>query len=200
MNDLPKFNPDEIDPESGLTLGELQQEQRRREAVAEANADPLPGPLALAFPAGEIRVGAFAIRPVVGIDIALLRHLYSPLLKQMAEARKPKDERAETPFTDEDGWVMALQFLITPEQAEAELKRGPDHFKALARERIGYRMNPIIIGQIVEAVSRQFALAFETAVKFSAQTKSPAENDAFFTRPPAAPRTASAGGSTTSAA
>ena len=197
MTEEPIGAPDAIDPETGLPLAELQREFRRRDAVDEANADPLPGPLALAFPSRPIRVGPLAVRPVMAIDYCLLRHLDSPLLKQMAEAAKPAEERQATVFTDEDGWMMALQFLVPPERAEAEVLKGRDHFLALAKRAIG-RMNPIVVNQIVEAVSRQFRLSFETAVQFAAQSSGAPQP--FFTEPPPAPRTASAGGLNISAA
>jgi hypothetical protein len=200
MNTEPTFKPEEIDPDTGLTYAELEREVKRREAVVGANVDPLPGPLALAFPAQPIRVGTFSIRPLVGVDICTLRHLDSPLLKQMAEAQKPKEERTPTKFTDEDGWEMVLQFMYSPEQAEAEVNKSREQFRQQARELVGLRMNPIVINLIVEAVSKQFANAFITAVQFNSNTKSPADNDAFFTRPPAQQKTASAGGLNTSAA
>jgi len=185
----------EIDPVTGLTIAELQRESARRIALAEANANPLPGPLALAFPSRPIRVGAFAVRPIVGMDIPSLRQLDSPLLKQMAEARKPVEERDPTPFTDQDGWDMILVFLSDPAWVEAELAKGRDHFRSLARAEIGLKMNPVVIGLLAEAVCQQFARAFETAVEFSA--KSSGESSPLFTRPPATVKTASAGGSST---
>jgi hypothetical protein len=190
----------EIDPETGLTVAELERESARRIALADVAADPLPGPLALAFPSQPIRVGAFAVRPVVGIDIPLLKQLDSPLLKQMAEAGKPAAERQPTQFTDQDGWEMVLLFLSPPERIEAELARGREHFRKLARELVGLAMNPVLIGMLVDAVAQQFRRTFETAVEFTGKNTGTTETNAFFTRPPATPKTASAGGSSTSPA
>lgn len=191
---------DQIDDATGLSVREVLTEQFRRESVTEANTDPLPGPLGLAFPERSLRVGAFSIRPVVGIDIVILRQLNSPLIRQMAEAAKPKDQRTATEFSDEDGWEMCLQFLLSPVEAEAELKKGREQFREQARQRIGLRMNPVIIGQIVAAVTQQFTDAFATAVQFSKAEAEPPVEGGFFTVPPPAPKTASAGGLTTSAA
>jgi hypothetical protein len=197
----PATRPDQgrVDPETGLTYAEIERESRRRLSVVEANTDPLPGSLAQAFPARCIRVGSFAVRPVVGVDMVILRHLDSPLLRQMAEARKPVEDRQQTQFTDQDGWEMALQFLADPARVEAEVSRGREHFAALARDLVGLRMNPIIIGMIVDAVAEQFRSCFATAVQFAANTQGDAEASPFFTKPPAYPTTAPAGGCSTSA-
>jgi hypothetical protein len=193
----PATRLDQIDPATGLPQRELAKEHFRRESVAEANADPLPGPLALAFPARPIRVGAFSIRPISNLDFTILRALNSPLIRQMAEGAKPEDQRQKTSFTDQEGYEMCLQFLLTDEAAEAEIVKGVEHFRALAREKIGRQLNPVLTGQIIAAVAKQFEVMFQTALQFNQANAGEPVNEQVFTQPPAAPRTASAGGSKT---
>lgn len=193
-----KSKLDRIHKPTGLPVREVFKEEFRRESAGEANCDPLPGPLALAFPARPIRVGAFSVRPVSGLDLVVLRGLDSPLIKQMAEARKPKEQRKATEFSDEAGWEMVLQFLLTDEEAEAELAKGREHFRKRARQEIGRRMNPIIVNQIVQAIVEQFLVAFTTAVEFSKSSTGEPKNDEVFTKPPTTPTTGSGGGSATS--
>lgn len=191
------FNPADIDPATGLTFAELERESRRRLAVYEANADPLPGPLALAFPAAPIRVGTLAIRPFVHADWATLRKLDSPLLKQIAEMRKPAEMRETTPCSDQEEWEMVLVFLLDPERAEA-LASNRAEFTRFAREKIGLGLNPFIFEMLKAAVIQQFTRCCETAVQFLAASAS-APTDELFTKPPTAMTTASVGGSPTSA-
>jgi hypothetical protein len=188
-----------IDPETGLTFAELERESRRRLAVAAANADPLPGPLSLAFPAKPIQVGAFAIRPFVHADWATLRHLDSPLLKQIAELRKPAAQRQPTTTTDQEEWEMILVFLLDPARALHEACNQRAAFAQFAREKIGLGLNPFLVEMLKGAVVKQFEISCLTAVEFAANTSAQSGNE-FFTRPPAEPKTASAGGSSISAA
>jgi len=191
------LNSAAIDPETGLTFAELERESRRRLAVYEANADPLPGPLSLAFPAAPIRVGTLAIRPFVHADWATLRKLDSPLLKQIAEMRKPKELRDPTPCSDQEEWEMVLVFLLDPQRAESEAQDRAG-FARFAREKIGHGLNPFVFELLKGAVIQQFTNCCETAVQFLAASAA-APTDELFTQPPTAMKTASVGGLPTSA-
>lgn len=181
-----------VDPATGVTIRELLAESERRQALTAVNADPLPGPLLLAFPAKPIRVGAFNVRPFVHADWATLRHLDSPLIKQLAELRKPKEQRQPTPFTNQDEWEMILVFLLGAEQAEQEVARDRQAFAATARRLIGHEMNPLIVEMLKGAVIEQFGICCSTAVEFAASS-APAAGEVF-TKPPATPRMDLAGG------
>ena len=192
---------DKIHEETGVTMREVLTECARRQAVVEANADPLPGPLALAFPARPITVGAFSVRAPRHADWATLRHLDSPLLKQMAELRKPKAEREPTPYSDQEEWEMILVLLLDPERAAQEVARDRRAFGEFAAQQSGNGRNPVVVELLKNAAVKQFSDMFITALEFSATAPANPEggNADFFSKPPLAPKTASAGGSPSSA-
>lgn len=183
--------------ETGLTIEEILQECARREAVEAASADPLPGPLALAFPAKSIPVGTLNIRPIVHADWATMRLIDSPLLKQIAELSKPAPERRPTPFTDQEEYEMILLLLLGAERAQVEASRDRQAFGVFARERIGHGLNPFVVEMLKKAVVTQFEISIATAVKFQGAAAAQSDNETF-TKPPTGAKTASAGGSSIS--
>ena len=179
----------------GVTQAQIERHSRRVSATAEASADPLPGPLADAFPTVDIIVHGIHVRPVVAADFPILRKLQSPRYRQMLEAAKPPELRTPTEFTDEDGWEMIYQFTNPALAVELALAQGRAHFRRIAHEQIGMRMNPFIAAQVAEAVGEQMKRSYETALRY----KAAGEAKEVFTAPPPASTTASAGGSITSA-
>jgi hypothetical protein len=179
--------------QTGLSIEEILAESARREALEAANADPLPGPLAMAFPARSIRVGLFSVRPVVHADWATLRLLDSPLLKQIQQLARPAAEREVTPFSDQEEWEMILVFLLEPRRAQREAQ-DREGFARMARDKIGHGLNPFVVEMLKGAVVKQFEVSCITAVQFASQAGKDSGNEVF-TRPPAGATTGSAGGS-----
>ncbi|HOC55131.1 MAG TPA: hypothetical protein PKI20_05895 [Verrucomicrobiota bacterium] len=177
---------------------EAQAHAARARALRRAAADPLPGPLADAFGPLPETVSGLRVRPVVHYDFVVLRALKSPLLDHLAGASNARRKPA-SPFSDDQGYEMVLQFTTPPEQlADLMDQHGPSFpkwFRRQARQRIGFRLGPVQVALLVKLVEQAFIAAFKTVLEF---TEKPSDN-APFTSPPA-PSTASAGGSTTSAA
>lgn len=188
-----------VDQETGLTQEQIDRELRRRDAVASANADPLPGPLADAFDPEPLSVGHFTVRPYVPFDMVVLRKLESPLLKQMAELAKPEEERRPTEFDDMDEAVMIFQFITPIERVRDLVQRGARAFRAAAEQEIAFnpRINAVLQAQLVQAVTKQFLRAFSTVINYGGGESG--KKGPFPTAQPEVSETDSAPGSTTSA-
>jgi hypothetical protein len=166
-------------------------QERRAAAIAAANREILPGPLLDAFASVPEEIAGLRVRPLVHYDFVLLRKLESPLLRQA-------DSQSKTPFGDEEGYEMVLQFTRSVKEAAALVARGREHFRQQALEQIGMRLGPVEVGLLVKAVEREFLRAFSTVIQYS-PTSDGNTGGTVFTPPPADPTTASAGGSTTPA-
>ncbi|TXH10004.1 MAG: hypothetical protein E6R03_15995 [Hyphomicrobiaceae bacterium] len=184
--------------------------QRRQPHLRAANAEPLPGPLAKAFTAEELKQFGFIIRPVVASDFILLKRLESPLYRQtfvLAEhARKikageipPDAAPPATKYDEEECVEMIYQFTRPLAEVRTALQRGRIAFRETALQTITdaiplARMDefPRLVATVVE----NFTAAFSTAVQYGDPKKD--ENETVFTTPAPAGATVSAGGSTTS--
>jgi len=177
---------------------ELERKIKRDALVAQANAEPFPGPLAQAFAQGPIRVGEFTIREFVPMDAAILRRLDSPFYRQILEVLKPVGARKPTPYEDTDEWMVIFLFTRPCAEAEKILDAGPAVFAQAAREAFAHnpRINLALYQDLFTACASRIMAAFHTALDYRAR-ESDGEGTVF-TTPPAAPTTASAGGSTTS--
>lgn len=189
----------EAEPAKELYPGqsaELARRDRRVAATAQANADPLPGPLADAFAHVPQTIAGLTVRPLVHYDFVLLKRLGSPLLEQLSKVGSGDQVKSETPFTDEQGYEMIYQFTRPAKLAAVVLARGREVFAQAALEEIGMALGPVDVAALVVAVQREFIRAFSTAVKYGSPAPA-AEAGTVFSVPPAeAPTTASAGGST----
>lgn len=186
--------PDPIDPASGLKQSQIDKELARRDAIAGANADPLPGPLAEAFDPEPITVGEFTVRPYVPFDMVVLRKIGSPLLRQMQEMNKPEEERTGTDYGDEEEFEMIFQFITPVEVVRDLIRQGRQAFKDAAWEKVANnpKLNAVLHAQLTEAVTTQFLRAFSTVLSYGGGQAG--EETPFPTRQPAAPATDSAGG------
>lgn len=138
----------DVDAALARDIAAHQQDQQHRR---HANAEPLPGPLAIAFTIEELTALGFTIRPVVASDFILLKKLDSPLYRQvfaLAEhTRKikageiPKDAPPPETKYDEDECVeMIYQFTRPLEEVRRTWRRGsnynPDQIKGRSDEKI----------------------------------------------------------------
>jgi hypothetical protein len=180
----------------------------RARAIAQANADPLPGPLLDAFahvPETIFGPGGtpLTIRPLVAYDFVILRKLDSPLLAQLAKAADPStlNPQPSTTFPDESAYEMILQFTRPIRDSVALIAKGRAAFRQTALEQIGFLLGPVEVALLIKAIEREFLRSFSTVVKYSPGQSSGDSGGTVFTPPPAAPAptTASAGGSNTSA-
>lgn len=174
---------------------ELAKKATRDGLIAQANAEPFPGPLAQAFAQGPVRVGEFTIREFVPMDAAILRRLNSPFYQQILEVLKPAAQRKPTPYEDADEWQVIFLFTRPCAEAERILNAGPAVFAQAAREAFAHnpRINLALYEDLFTACAGRIMAAFHTALNYRAAAS---EGDGtVFTMPPAGPTTASAGGS-----
>jgi hypothetical protein len=161
-------------------------------ARAEANMEPLPGPLADAF-GPPIVIHGITVRPVVHYDLVILRQLNSPLYLHMLEMGKPDNERKEIKYSDDDGYLLVHQFTNPIAVIREQLERGHDYLKACALAGTAYRLPPVVMAALIPAVLESFKRSFEPAIKYGEEKK----DGESFSQSPKVPKMASAGGSTT---
>lgn len=173
--------------------------------IRRANAEPLPGPLSMAYTLDELNAFGLTIRPVVASDFILLKKLNSPLYRRTFElaehARKIKagEIPPESPlpnateFTDDECVEMIYQFTIPLPRARAELKRGREFFQEQAQLHVTDRAPVNALPKLVATVVENFTQAFATAVQYEGEKAE--GNETVFTTPAQATATASAGGS-----
>ena len=185
-----------MEPYPGYTA-EAQAHAARQQALREASADPLPGPLAAAFAPTHPTIAGLTVRPVVHADFVILKKLNSPILATLT-GRKAKPGAAaprQSALTDDSTYDLIYQFTRPCQDVEREVdKLGPKDFRAKARLAIGYTLGPVEVLLLAKAIEAEFTRAFSTLIGYAAK----APSDGSFTAPPPTP-TASAGGSTTSA-
>ena len=181
--------------------------QAEQTAIRRANAEPLPGPLAVAYTIDELAVLGIKLRPVTAGDFILLKKLNSPLYRRTFELAEHQRKIAageiasdakppQTSFDDEECVEMIYQFSVTLPEARAQLRKGREHFREQAQQAITDKAPIDGLPKLVEAVVANFTAAFSTAVKYGSPAKE--DGETVFTTPAAAAATASAGGSTTS--
>lgn len=173
---------------------ELKEKARRDRRIAQANAEPFPGPLDAAFAQGPVQIGGFTVRELVPIDVKLLKRLDSPFYRQMLELLKPKEQRQRTPVADEQEWEIIYLFTRPSLEAEAELDRSLAGFRHAARLAFAHnpRINVAVYQRLYNACANRIIRAFATAVAYEA--RSLCGDDEVFTTPPPEPTTASVGG------
>lgn len=174
---------------------EQERQARRHAHLAEAGAEPFPGPLAAAFAEGPLRLGEFTVREFVPMDAAILRRLDSPFYRQILEILKPKEQRRPTPVADADEWEVIYLFTRSCAEAEAKLNEGAAAFAQAARAAFAHnpRINLGLYQELAEACAGRIVAAFHTALAYKSARAE--EDGTVFTRPPTRPTTASAGGS-----
>lgn len=180
----------------------------RAHAMRQAAAEPLPGPLLEAFAGVPAHAGGLQVRPLVSYDWVILKRINSPLIRQLAavaagmkgrrNGKDRKGKRAETEWSDEQGYEMIYQFTRPAEELHRFFERhgaaAPARFRSEAIAEIGLKLRPLEVAALVPEVVRQFVASFDTRVLFE-----PKDPDGGFPSPPPG-ATASAGGSITSAA
>lgn len=137
-----------------------------REAAKRASADPLPGALSEAFLSDAIDVGGVKVRQVKATDWKLLKWLNSPILQQMLELQKPKEQRQEVPLTDEEEWEICFQFTTEPKVLRKLMGGTREAFTEIATEMIADKLDTAQIKAMTNAVSEQFIASFKTALLF----------------------------------
>ena len=194
------MHPSPTEPYPGFTA-ESAAHAAHQQALRDASADPLPGPLADAFASLPDQIAGLRVRKMVHYDFVIMKLVGSPVLEQLRN--QGKKGKTATPFDDADGYQMIYQFTRPVEElADWLAKRAPGRaapeFRKLALREIGMALGPVEVALLVKMVERTILDAFSTALQYA--EKDPPPGDTVFTPPPASPSTASAGGSTTSVA
>jgi hypothetical protein len=198
-------NPQSLELYPGFAY-EAAKHQVRSGKIEAANAVPLPGPLRKAF-AGEPRhLYGFTLRPVTAgleailtrIDSLILPTFATVLANQGKSAEDVNAAIAEKVKPNADGLIETVYcFIKHGKELRGLLDKGRVTFREAAMEELGEKLNPIQLALLYKAVCEHYAQAFITAVSYEAAQSG--DDNTVFTRPPAEPVTASAGGLTSSA-
>jgi hypothetical protein len=112
---------EELSKKTGLSIEQLQVEERRRRTLVQAGMTPFPGPAKDAFALSpEIEVGKFKVRPFYDIDFELLAEIKHPLY----DACIKLDKEASIASRGPQAWQLCWLFTHTPEEGEAAVKDG----------------------------------------------------------------------------
>lgn len=206
---------------------ELAALQAKAEAAQRSQSTPLPGALRDAFAGEPLRQHGFTFQPVCAWLVAILTRIESPLLEILRIYRDHATELQKA-IKDEGKGGAPHHRLQTLEKEIAaqilkEIKPGPDAaietvfafvtpvercqelldedhkaFTAAARHTLG-RLHPAKLADLERACGRHFSASFATALSVSAVPPESGGDGSVFCPPPPAPRTASAGGSKSSA-
>lgn len=189
------------------TIAAVPEEKRlshnlRIAASNRANGDPLPGALSAAFTKSAIKVGPAMVRKIVASDWIVLRALNSPIIKLVEELAQRGDDKAAPPpevdITDQDEWDIAFQFTRAPSDVRKAMEGGPKEFRARAMEAIGDTLESATVKLIGIAVLEQIRRTWATPLQYKQDMDKEGEVT-FFLDASQETKTASAGGSNTSA-
>lgn len=154
----------------GLEPEFLRRQHCAASAQAIANADPLPGSLAKAFPLPEIKVGKFSVRAPRAYDWTLLKAISSPLYRQTLEVAKSESERKDIEYSDEDAWLICWQFTRPCREVDAiYCKGGKAAMIQFAKEIFAFEMHEVELNEILAAAIRQMVDTSLTALKYKAE-------------------------------
>ena len=175
-----------------LTAADLAKHEKRVDARREANANPLPGPLREAFAGGPVTVAGITFVPVTATHIVTLSRMDSPFLKVISGAQ---------PVMSDEQIIEAL-FVLSRSARDGRALLARVGRAAFTEEALrAFDEVPLgCLKELGEAVGAQLLASFSTALKHGARPDATGEGgEQNFTSPqPAAPTTASAGGSSSS--
>jgi hypothetical protein len=157
-----------------------------------AAADPLPGPLSVAFLPNDIEVYGYKVRSIVAYDWAIMKKLNSPVYRQMLEVMQNGEKAREIEAEPDELWDLI--FLLTRPCAESDvlIRKSIEAFREAAKQEIGFRLNVGHIGALTKACTEQLYAHMQTMMSYSPQEQE-GEVRNFPTAEPT-PATDSAGG------
>lgn len=142
----------------------------KQDAKAQANAMPLPGPLAVAFTENEITVGAFKVRRIVAGDWRTFQKIGSALMLDAAELDKPEGER-KSHWDDATDAQLIWILTHTRKEVREALNAGVEAFKERCQEETLDIMDGPTSVKLVEAVVEQLRRASSTIVQHGSGDK-----------------------------
>lgn len=164
-------------------------------AAPGAAADPLPGPLVDAFLPESVVVAGLTLRPLHLTDVAILKRLEHPILKEIAEALKPAEERRPIPYQIEDALELLFAWSRPLPEVRAILAEGRQAFRERAMVETGDKLPLAAVSDyavIMEALAAHFCKQYATALSY--RPKSAGDGPGFPSPPASGHPTASAGG------
>ena len=226
MNALPPTAPGADNPQEKPYPGYAREAAALAAKVAAANrahAEPFPGPLHEAVVAEPQVLHGFTLQPVEMGLLIILKRIGSPLLDVVrimreeltreddadestpelaAAARTARQARAHARLVtelkaDDESFVETVYCFVRPiAEVRALLATGRDKFRETAQREIGDKLHPKQFAELQAVVSAHYVASFATAVHY--EPPKGKDDGSVFTPPPAAGKTASAGGSTSS--
>ena len=198
-----------IDPtQAAEVIADLQKKQQDRNAqIDAAHSAPLPGPLRGAFAGDPPSLHGLKLLPVTAGLVAILDRIQSPLLRVIrlaaANPGKSGDEisrLADAEAAPEPEAAVETVFCFTqpPPRLRQLLDEGRGFFREIAMTELGDTLHPAQIGELATACGRHFAESFSTIVRFRSVDNGKSDGSVK-SAPPIVQKTASAGGSNTSA-
>jgi hypothetical protein len=157
-------------------------------ARAEANAAPLPGPLADVLAGRPPRLGKLQLRDIELDDFVILRQLGNPVEEFIADllARNVREPQ----LTERQLREALYLWTHTLDEVEALLAQGVDAYRTESNKlRVG---RGVRLQDVGEAIGANVVRSFSTAVGFAPVPEG--AGSVFPAGQPAAPKTGSAGG------
>jgi hypothetical protein len=196
----------------GITAEELQRHHDRQHRLSSAASVPLPGPLLAAFASDAPQIHGFTFQPFRVGTVALLERIaspFTPMMKLLArhgtplegETLEARSKRLATVIDEQlkitnDQMIEAIFLFVTPPaRVRALLAAGRAAFSAEAQAKIGDVVTPQQFDELQAVAVAHFIRAYSTIVEYEPEQS----GQPVFPSPPAEPKTASAGGSTSSA-
>jgi hypothetical protein len=164
------------------------QEHRVRSGVAAiANADALPGPLAIAFGPEFITVGKYQVRQIVAYDFAIWKRIDSPIHRQMlwcvANPDAKPEQMPEIESTIDDKCELVFQLTRPCLEVARLLNKGLDAFKDATIAEIGAVLTGDELAQLCLACFHQITNQQKTMVAYGNSETSNAPDDGFGAKP-----------------
>ena len=157
------------------TIGKFESLIEQKNASLMAQTAPLPGPTFPAFVDGPIIVGEHTVRSLVKADFRLFQMSENWVLKWLAEAAKPKEDRNEIPDDPDSDNMLVWQLTHPVRLVEQELKKGLTAFKDKCRQETEHVLPSHIYDFLLTAAWEQLSRSQLTVLKFL-QKEQEAEN------------------------
>lgn len=144
-------------------------------AAGRASATPLPGPLASAFTAGDIKAGEYSVRRIVLADWRIFDIVDSPLVRMMLELQKPEKEQEQVVTTADEDAMLCYQFTRPAREVYERLTKDG---KAVVIEQA---KDIFLFGDgdsttvITNAIMEQFGRHMKTRLEYATQQKESGE-------------------------
>jgi hypothetical protein len=141
----------------------------RDQAARRVLVQPAPGPMLAALLPEPIICAGFTLQPPVLSHLVLLQALDSPLLRQIAEAGKPEEERVEISMSAEELCEAIHVFTAPIRDLRSSLRQGRYAFREAALEATADHLpaDASVLIELASAIARNLGREGEQA--FTAQ-------------------------------